>query len=165
MPDKTFSIEVRGIDKVLNNIKNLTGDIQHELAAALYQEAQELITEAKQEVPVDLGTLRASGYVEPPITEGTKITVQCGFGGPAAPYALYVHEGTGPAVGHGQYMPPKGALEQWARSHGFEDEGAVRWAIYQHGTKPHKYLEEPFNRRAAGVDMRIGARLKEKLGG
>jgi len=92
MPEKILSVEVKGLDKVVNNIKNLTGDIQQNLVGILYQEGEGLISEAKEEVPVDTGALRASGYVRWPEYQGNTVTVQVGFGGAAAPYALIVHE-------------------------------------------------------------------------
>jgi hypothetical protein len=92
MAEKILSVEVKGLDKVVASIQNLAGDIQRELAAVLYQEGEGLITEAKQEVPVDTGVLRASGYVRWPEYQGSTVTVQVGFGGAAAPYALLVHE-------------------------------------------------------------------------
>lgn len=73
------------------------------LGRALYLEGQRIINESKPLVPVDTGALRASGYVEPPVTQGRVITVTLGYGGPAAQvnpksgestegYAIYVHE-------------------------------------------------------------------------
>lgn len=50
------------------------------------------MTEAKARTPVDKGALKSSGYVHPPQYRGREITVEMGFGGPAAPYAVYVHE-------------------------------------------------------------------------
>jgi hypothetical protein len=60
---------------------------------ALYTAAQKVMTESKQSfVPVDTGALRSSGYVREPTYTGTATKVELGFGGPAAPYAVYVHE-------------------------------------------------------------------------
>jgi len=62
------------------------------VAKAFYREGEELIAEAKEEVPVDTGALRASGFVEAPEIQGNTVTVRCGFGGPATEYAFWVHE-------------------------------------------------------------------------
>lgn len=63
------------------------------LASALFQEAEIIMTAAKQDfVPVDTGALRASGFVEPPLLTPTGASITLGFGGPAAPYAVIVHE-------------------------------------------------------------------------
>lgn len=63
------------------------------LVAAIYQEAEAVMTLSKQEyVPVDTGALRASGHVEPPVRTAGGGSVALGFGGPSAPYAVIVHE-------------------------------------------------------------------------
>lgn len=62
------------------------------MSRILYKRANAVLHAALLLVPVDLGTLRASGLVEPPIIEGTKVTVIVAFGGPAASYAYIVHE-------------------------------------------------------------------------
>lgn len=63
------------------------------VAGELYQEAEAIMDASKRIVPVDTGALRGSGYVDAPAIEddGT-ISVQLGYGGPSAPYAVYVHE-------------------------------------------------------------------------
>lgn len=63
-----------------------------DLGAELYQEGQGIITQAQGLVPVEYGTLRASGYVAEPERIGDKVRVEMGFGGAAAPYAVIVHE-------------------------------------------------------------------------
>lgn len=55
--------------------------------------AERILTASKTTyVPVDLGALRASGFVAPPLQSGTMIAVEMGFGGPSAPYAVVQHE-------------------------------------------------------------------------
>lgn len=68
-------------------------DKPDKLAAAMFQEAEEIMGESKEKyVPVDTATLKSSGFVLPPNMYGNKILVEFGFGGPAAPYAITVHE-------------------------------------------------------------------------
>lgn len=57
-------------------------------------------------------------------------------------YALYVHEGTGPAVGNASYFPPPQKLERWARLHGFPPGGGflVARAISERGTEARPFL-------------------------
>jgi hypothetical protein len=63
------------------------------LMAALYQEAEDIMTVAKQDyVPVDTGALRASGFVEPPVGSGENASITLGFGSDAVGYAVLVHE-------------------------------------------------------------------------
>lgn len=60
--------------------------------AALYQGASIIMTEAKQRAPVDVGTLRNSGYVTLPSRQGGDTFVEAGFGGAAKAYAVRQHE-------------------------------------------------------------------------
>lgn len=64
---------------------------------ATTESGEDLLGKAQNETPVDTGTLRASGTVD--ITTGgmsCKATVT--FGGGAADYAIYQHEGTSRGV-------------------------------------------------------------------
>lgn len=80
-----------------------------------------------------------------------------------SPYAKYIEEGTGPAVGHQKYMPPPGALALWVKRtlappapKGDQEaalkavENAVRWKIYMKGTKP-----QPFMRPALATGRKV----------
>ena len=60
--------------------------------AALYVEANAIKNESMARTPVDTGALRASHRVTFPEYSGQDITVKIGVGGPAAGYAIYVHE-------------------------------------------------------------------------
>ena len=60
--------------------------------AALYQAGSIIMTEAKQRAPVDVGTLRNSGYVTLPRRQGGDTFVEAGFGGAAKAYAVRQHE-------------------------------------------------------------------------
>jgi hypothetical protein len=59
---------------------------------ALRTEAEIEMAEAKRRTPVDTDALRSSGLVTGPNYSSGRIAVELAFGGPAAPYALYVHE-------------------------------------------------------------------------
>lgn len=61
-------------------------------AQGLYEGGQVIMTDAKRRVPVDLGNLKGSGYVTAPTPNEGGMHVEVGFGGPAASYAIYVHE-------------------------------------------------------------------------
>ena len=63
-------------------------------AKAFYQEAERIMTASKEIVPVDTGALRASGHVQLPEVSALNVSVTLGYGGPAAPYSVYVHENT-----------------------------------------------------------------------
>jgi hypothetical protein len=83
-----------GLDStaVTRNLKALAARAPDRVGTALYLEAEIEMAEAKQRTPVDTGALRASGVVSLPEFSGRQISVSLNFGGPAAPYALVVHE-------------------------------------------------------------------------
>lgn len=67
----------------------------NEAALALRQEAEIEATEVKRRTPVDKGTLRGTVHVVGPVREGLlggTLYVMIVAGGPAAPYAVFVHE-------------------------------------------------------------------------
>jgi hypothetical protein len=73
-----------------------------DLADALYLEAELIMTDSKTNfVPVDSGVLRNSGTVQKPTITNQGVTVVLGYGGPAAEYAVIVHEYP-PNVGQGK---------------------------------------------------------------
>lgn len=68
------------------NAPNLVGQ-------AMREEGETIMTRSKRDfVPVDLGTLRASGFVDGPEISGNTATVTLGYGGAASAYALIQHE-------------------------------------------------------------------------
>ncbi len=74
-------------------LRELRRNAPREFGRALYEEAQVEMTEAKRRVPVDTGTLRASGDVSEPFIEGGGPKVVMSFGDPGAEqYAIIVHE-------------------------------------------------------------------------
>lgn len=59
---------------------------------ALFDVANTVLNESKRIVPVDKGTLKSSGRVEPPKRDASGVEVQITYGGDARPYARRVHE-------------------------------------------------------------------------
>ena len=88
----TYSFTLDGIDdlqKVLKNLKDQSGAV---MGQALYEEANVIFANSQVLVPVDTGVLRGSGGVSAPQMGTRGYFVDIFYGGPAAPYALYVHE-------------------------------------------------------------------------
>ncbi len=85
---------VVGLDELQAKLKASGKRATVALAGPLRLEAELIMTEAKQLAPVDLGTLRASGVVQSPDVGPKRVTVELGFGGAAAAYALIQHERT-----------------------------------------------------------------------
>jgi hypothetical protein len=70
-------------------------NIGREIGRAIYQETSIELKEVKRRTPVDKGALRASEHVEGPLRTGPNDSIIYALivaGGPAAPYAIYVHE-------------------------------------------------------------------------
>jgi len=84
-----------GIDKFRSSLKKFPQQLLKAAAGAMNEEAEETISDAKILTPVDQGNLRASGHVQKAVFNGLAFTIQFGFGGPAAGYALFVHEQVG----------------------------------------------------------------------
>jgi hypothetical protein len=102
-----------GSKEVLKNLQRFVDKFPERLAAAVYQESQIEMTEAKQRTPVDItpnaphpGQLRASGQVSLPQYEGSRVFCVLSFGGAASGYAWYVHENLNALhpVGQAKYL-------------------------------------------------------------
>lgn len=93
-----FDINIEGLDVLASRIEAVKAALPKNVAAAVYQFGEELMSRSKEVVPVDTGALMNSGYVTLPETSGDTVSVTVGYGGPAAEYALAVHENMDPHV-------------------------------------------------------------------
>lgn len=92
MPD-IISVGVRGSEAFIRKLRGLGPAALSTAGGSLYRSAEAIMTKSKDEyVPVDTGNLRRTGHVDRPKIEGFKISVQMGYGGTAATYAITVHE-------------------------------------------------------------------------
>lgn len=73
-------------------LRKFAQDFPKKVGAALYIETQIETKEAKRRTPVKHGALRGTVHTEGPVFEGKSIYCMIVAGGPAAPYAVYVHE-------------------------------------------------------------------------
>jgi hypothetical protein len=137
VPDSVY-VKMLGTAEAISTFKGTLIALQTAMVAGLAKEAELVMTDAKENyVPVGQppedkhpGTLRASGFVDPPVVEGDHIEVTLGFGGAAEPYAMVQHE----------------RLE------------------FHHTVGTAKYLETPMLAAAAGLDLRLAARIKGASG-
>lgn len=90
----TIKVKVKGLSKVLANIKKASRRVDAAALSAVYVAGNVIMTEAKRRAPLDRGDLRGSGYVTLPQKLGDKVRSEVGFGGPAAAYAVIQHERT-----------------------------------------------------------------------
>lgn len=84
--------KITGIIEVIAGLDKAVADIRREVANALYEEALDVLEEAKRRVPVKFGKLRDSGQVFKPIDENGTIIVRISFGDETVDYAISVHE-------------------------------------------------------------------------
>jgi hypothetical protein len=80
------------VGQVLGSMKKLDHTIPLVAAAALYQEALVEQKESMKRTPVDTGALRDSHQTSLPRRKGQNLEVTIKVGGPAAGYAVIVHE-------------------------------------------------------------------------
>lgn len=85
-------MKLTGTEAMKRRLKILAKKFPDEVGRALFIEAEIESKEVKRRTPVDKGNLRGSVHVVGPKREWRKIEVLIVAGGPAAPYALYVHE-------------------------------------------------------------------------
>lgn len=84
--------DVIGLDRLVRNL-TLGGMAAAKAGAAgLARTANVIFDQSQEEVPRDTGTLARSGQVSNPRLEGYNAVVEISYGGPAAEYALWVHE-------------------------------------------------------------------------
>lgn len=160
MPAQSAVLTITGDKDLVRRLVALGAEAPRIAAAALNEEAETIMTAAKQLVPVDFGTLKGSGHIRPPRIAAGRVVVEMGFGGAAAPYAVYVHEGRRPGR-----MPPIAKMEEWARRHGFPAGSGfmVARAIGRRGIKPTKYLERPFLAALRGMNGRLAVSIRRRL--
>lgn len=66
----------------------------HALVPAVTESAEDLVSQAQSDTPVDTGTLKAGEHVAEVKVSGTEVTAKVATGGESNEYAGYVHEGT-----------------------------------------------------------------------
>ena len=144
---KAIQMKVLGLPQLKNDVARYGDRALQAMAAALKKEAELIMTDSKSNyVPVDTGNLRDSGYVAEPKIGGTHATVELGYGGAAAGYALFVHEN--PRAGKTQGLSPKGRpYKSWSQ--------IGEW----------KFLETPFKAALSGMPQRIASYMKSHVGG
>lgn len=74
------------------NLRRIAERYPTVVMSALFIETEIEVKEVRRRTPVDDGTLRASVHQQGPFRSGPKIFTYIVAGGPAAPYAIYVHE-------------------------------------------------------------------------
>ena len=88
-----FSLTYTGLGQMQGRFREMAEDFPDLVLESLVEEAELEMTEMKLRTPVDTGALRSSGHIANPRRSGSEeFAVDIAFGGPAAPYAVTVHE-------------------------------------------------------------------------
>jgi len=88
-----FHIEIDGSAQAARKLRGSREDIVKQFERGLRLSGEIIMGEARDiYVPVDTGTLKSTGHVIGPTTNKRTSIVDLAFGGPAASYALEVHE-------------------------------------------------------------------------
>ena len=134
-------IVITGLKELQRVLAAIPGRAQVGAAFMLQTEGERIMDKSTQIVPVDIGALRDSGFVELPQLGPSKVSIEFGYG---TVYAPIVHEN--PRSGKTGGVSPQG---QRYRS----------WA--QHGE--WKFLERPLMEAEAGMARRMAARLWREI--
>jgi HK97 gp10 family phage protein len=156
MPDQNLRLEIRGLRETQDKMEQMARDLSGDAMLRGMRDATLIVErDAKKNVPVDTGRLRAS--ITPEVQWQSK-TLR-GVVGTNVFYGPYVETGTRP------HWPPRGALSVWARRHGMS-EGVVRYSISKFGTsrqalkkvgtKGWRYLERAFTENIPKIVKLIG---------
>lgn len=89
---KTYTFTLEGDVELQAVLRLAQQNAPKAVAIAIYEEANVIFAKSQILVPVDTGVLRGSGGVSAIQGSGQGMYVDIFYGGPAAPYALYVHE-------------------------------------------------------------------------
>jgi hypothetical protein len=160
-----LTLEVKGDGALLNNLNQLGEAMNLAVERGLFQWGEEVMADSKEHyVPVDTGQLRASGFVLTPSLQDVpvgavpsaearqainprlpdEIAAVMGFGGPATPYALSVHEN--PRSGKTGGVSPQGKrYKSWAR--------VGQW----------KYLHIPVQAHASRLTETVAASVRKMI--
>jgi hypothetical protein len=87
-----MKVDLHDVDAVVAKLADLGPQAREQAAGALFEIAEEIIAQSQLLVPVDLGTLKNSKFVEPPHHTTHDISVTMGYGGQAKDYAIVQHE-------------------------------------------------------------------------
>jgi hypothetical protein len=130
---KTIEMKIEGLSEAVETLKTLGQRGQEAVGQLLKNFADTLIVAPAKEkyVPVATGNLRSTIRSVGPVIDGPKVTMLVVAGGPAAPYALKVHEN--PRAGKTGGVSPQG--KKYPRTKG----GKPTWAT----RGQWKYLETP----------------------
>jgi hypothetical protein len=142
-----ISIEVKGIGNLVKNLQKVKGNIGRGVQKGLLKAGHHLMRESLKIVPVQLGNLKGSWFVEKE-GSGLQTHVIIGYSGPE--YAAYVHEIPNPPIAHGRDFNVKHATEI-VEAKGTWRGTAAGGMFLRKPEEQFKYLEHPIRDNADKV--------------
>lgn len=139
-----MKVTITGSSEVMGKLQRVAARVPGAIEQALRVEAEAVMATAKLLVPVEVGVLKASGFVSPAERVGSTVRVEVAFGGPAAGYAEVQHENES-LVHTGRHYSSR-----------------LRRMYTRRGQA--KYLEAPVLDVAPKLAARLAARLRAALG-
>ena len=121
-------VKITGVDEIVSQFMKAPKIVAKHANDAIKKTIFTLLANARVNTPVDRGFLRGAAMV-------TTFEEMKGMLKNQAPYAVYVHEGTGPHYG------PYKAIEGWANRHGLPP-WAVKRSIMRKGTKAKPFFTD-----------------------
>ena len=154
---KKYILPVKGLNKVLNNLKKFGKEGEKEIEIITKSTASEIVVNAKQKAPVNLGKLRESiAFEENKSRDDISYTIF--VGGVGQSYAAYVEFGTGSKVKVPSELSKEAAkfrggrggtfeqglqsIKDWCRAKGIPEDAAypIFISILNEGIAPQPYL-------------------------
>ncbi len=135
-----MSFQLIGVEAMRRRLGQIGQGFDKAVEKALREEAEEIMRQSKNKfVPIDVGTLKGSGFVNDVVRKGKDISVVLGFGGDAEAYALAVHE-----------HPSGASPPSWGdKPVNFKRGGP-------------KYLSKPMDEAVPGMDDRIAKTVEPR---
>ncbi|HOA84003.1 MAG TPA: HK97 gp10 family phage protein [Thermodesulfovibrio thiophilus] len=154
-------VKIEGLDKLQEKLQKLEGKAREGVVKVLDDSALAVLRSAQIKCPVDTGNLRAS------LTKEVNKEKLYAIVGTKIEYAPYVEYGTGIFGLRKTRLtkaPPPGALEDWAKKHGFESGYIVSRAIFRAGgVRPHPYLRPAYEENRKDINANIKQAVLEAI--
>jgi hypothetical protein len=143
------SVEIVGHDELVALMVRAGATAQPMLARVLKEEADLIMRNSQEEVPLRFGALKNSARVQNPVFAGGEVSVTLSYGSSAVAYAMYQHAGQREDGSH------------VVRNYGMSAPGGNAAG----NGKKKQYLSDPVEAAIPGMDARLAMKLEEILGG
>lgn len=87
-----WNVEILNASQLISLLAKGGAGVTGAMGGALYAEGNDMMREAKEQIPFRTGTAKGSGRVFPPAVIGNSVYVDLGFGGAASDYVEILHE-------------------------------------------------------------------------